>query len=267
MKVFLQKALTGEVRGGIMKDGEHVSAREKNAPRDEQSPTDSGTEASMSLVLNQTLFDFSHTMAAPLLARTRYPHEAVSGIADFLLAIIPILPREEFTEISENVLVHKSARVAENAVLLPPTVICKDAEIRTGAYLRGACLIGEGAVVGNSSEIKNAILSDGAQVPHFNYVGDSILGYRAHMGAGAIASNLRSDGKSVKVDGVDTGMRKLGAALGNHAEIGCNSVLCPGCIVGENTVVYPLSRVRGILPANVICKGEGTPVPRINEKD
>ena len=214
----------------------------------------------MALVLNQALFDFSHTMAAPLLTRTRYPHEAVEGIERFLLAIIPILPREEFEEVSENVLVHKTARVADSAVLLPPTVVCEGAEIRPSAYLRGACLIGKNAVVGNSSEIKNAILSDGVQVPHFNYVGDSILGYRAHMGAGAIASNFRSDGKAVKVDGVDTGMRKLGAALGNFAEIGCNAVLCPGCIVGEHTVVYPLSRVRGTLPANVIFKGEGAPV-------
>lgn len=218
----------------------------------------------MSLVLNRDLFDFTHTMAAPLLARTRYPHEAVAGIADFLLSIIPVLPREEFTEVSDGVLVHKTARIADSAVLLPPTVVCKNAEIRTGAYLRGACLIGEGAVVGNSSEIKNAILSDGAQVPHFNYVGDSILGHRAHMGAGAIASNFRSDGKSVKIDGIDTGMRKLGTALGNFAEIGCNSVLCPGSVVGEHTVVYPLSRVRGILPSNVIYKGEGAPVPRLD---
>ena len=212
------------------------------------------------------LFDLSHSLAAPLLAAYTRPWEALPHLAEFLLALGPTLPAAIYEQRGEHIWVARDARVSEAAHLSGPLVICPGAEIRPGAYIRGSVLVGAGAVVGNSTEVKNAILFDGVQLPHYNYAGDSILGYRAHMGAGAVASNFRADHGSVTVrcegEEEQSGLRKLGALLGDCAEIGCNSVLCPGAVVGREAVVYPLSRVRGYIPARTVYKGEGQPVPR-----
>lgn len=208
------------------------------------------------------LFDLSHTLAGEYLSFFVYPHEALGGIKDMIARLGPTLDEGTYTEIKKNVWVAKDADIAPTAYLGEYTVIGPKTEVRHGAYVRGAALIGEGCVIGNSTEIKNAIIFDGVQIPHYNYVGDSILGYRAHMGAGSIASNFRSDKGNVRIyhesTVMDSGLRKLGAMLGDFAEIGCNSVLCPGSVVGRHTIVYPLSRVRGTLPAYSILKGDGT---------
>ena len=187
------------------------------------------------------LFDLTRTIAAPLLASCEYPDEALPKIRDFILALGPALSPEEYETRGENVWIAKSATVAESACICGPTIICAGSEIRHCAYIRGCVIVGEGSVVGNSTELKNAILFDCVQVPHFNYVGDSIYGYRSHTGAGTIASNVRSDKKNVIVhteDGAyDTKLRKMGAMLGDGCEVGCNSVLCPGSIVGRNSIV------------------------------
>jgi len=212
------------------------------------------------------LFDLSHSLAGEYLSRFTYPYEALSGIKALIKEIGTALPSEAYTEIEKNVWVAKSARVAPTAFLGEYTIIGEDTEVRHCAFVRGAALIGDGCVIGNSTEIKNAILFDGVQVPHYNYVGDSILGYRSHMGAGSIASNFRSDKGNIRVhDGdvtVETGLRKLGTVLGDYAEIGCNSVLCPGSVVGRHAIVYPLSRVRGTVGSQTIFKGEGNVCPR-----
>ena len=186
------------------------------------------------------LFDLSHTRAADYLSAFTYPYEALRGIKEMIAQIGATLPKDRYTEISENVWVAKSAKVMPSAYLGEYTIIGEDTEVRHCAFVRGAALIGDGCVVGNSTEIKNAIVFDGVQIPHYNYVGDSILGYRSHMGAGSIASNFRSDKGNIRVrDGeecVETGLRKLGTMLGDFAEIGCNSVLCPGSIVGRGYV-------------------------------
>ena len=214
----------------------------------------------------EDLFDLSHTAAASFLRQFSYPHEALPKIADFVRALTKNLPEELYERVGEDVYVARSAKVAKSALIEGPTVIGEGAEIRHGAYIRGSALIGAFAVVGNSCEIKNAILFDCVQVPHYNYVGDSILGYRAHMGAGAIASNIRSDKKNLilRSDGEEmpTALRKIGTFLGDCAEIGCNSVLFPGSIVGRNSIVYPLTRVRGTVPPDSICKDTGVFVPR-----
>lgn len=214
----------------------------------------------------EELFDLSHTAAAPLLREVSHAWEALPRLAEFIRIYQKTLSREEYCEVSEGVFIHKEARVAKSAEILPPTVVGKGTEIRHGAFIRGSALIGEGCVVGNSSEIKNAILFDGVQVPHYNYVGDSILGYKAHMGAGAIASNFRSDKGSISLhigeEKVETGLRKLGTLLGDEAEIGCSCVLCPGSIVGKRSIVYPLCRVRGVIREDSIYKDEGNLVKR-----
>jgi len=208
----------------------------------------------------------THTLSAPLLAPLVYPHEALPLIRDFVRELGRSLPASLYEEIAEDVFIARNARVAKSALIEGPTVIGEESEIRHAAYIRGAALIGRGAVVGNSSEIKNSILFDGVQVPHYNYVGDSILGYKAHMGAGAIASNVRSDKKNVTLHATDesmpTSLRKIGAFLGDHAEIGCQAVLFPGACVGRHSIVYPLTRVRGTIPANTICKETGVTVAR-----
>jgi len=214
------------------------------------------------------LFDLSHTLAKEYLENFTYPYEAVGGIKAMIAALGPNLPSDTYTEIKEHVWVAKSASVAPTAFLGEYTVIGPETEVRHCAFVRGAALIGAGCVVGNSTEIKNAIIFDGVQIPHYNYVGDSILGYRSHMGAGSIASNFRSDKGNIRVkDGnetVETGLRKLGTMLGDFAEIGCNSVLCPGSLVGRRAIVYPLSRVRGTVPEDHILKGDGCAYHREN---
>ena len=205
------------------------------------------------------LYDLTHTRAAQMLGACTYPWEALSEIKDTVIAIGQTLDPEVYENRGENIWIAKSASVAPTASITGPCIIGEDTEVRPGAFLRGSILVGDGCVVGNSTELKNCILFDGVQVPHYNYVGDSILGYLAHMGAGAITSNVKGDKKPVVVHGeehYETGCKKFGAMLGDYAEIGCNSVLNPGTVVGKDSQVYPLSCVRGVIPARSIVKGE-----------
>ncbi|MBO7676676.1 MAG: UDP-N-acetylglucosamine pyrophosphorylase [Erysipelotrichaceae bacterium] len=215
----------------------------------------------------KNLFDLENTIARKYLEKYEYPWEALPQIKVFILELIEELDKDEFTEIKENVWVHKSVSIAPSAFIEGPAIICKDCEIRHCAYIRGNAIIGEGCVIGNSCEVKNAIIFNKSQVPHFNYVGDSILGYHAHMGAGSIVSNLKSDGKNITVkDGdekMETGLRKFGAIVGDNVEIGCNSVLNPGTVIGKNSNVYPLARVRGLVPENSIYKDEDNVVGKV----
>jgi NDP-sugar pyrophosphorylase family protein len=211
------------------------------------------------------LFDLSHTRCAAYLQHFDYPWEALGGIKEMILQLGSSLPQDEFTQIAPQVWAHKSAIIAPSAFLGAPCIIGAETEVRHGAFIRSSALIGDHCVVGNSVELKNVILFDGVQVPHFNYVGDSILGYKAHMGAGSITSNVKSDRSLVVIHGgqdMPTGLKKVGAMLGDHVEIGCNSVLNPGSIVGRNSIVYPLCSVRGIVPANSICKANGAIITR-----
>ena len=214
------------------------------------------------------LYDLSHTIAAPLLERFEYPWEALAHIKEFILELGPTLPADEFDNPAEGVWIAKDAHIYESAFIGAPLIIDKGAEVRHCAFLRCPAIVGKGAVVGNSSELKNVILFDKVQVPHYNYVGDSILGYCSHTGAGAITSNLKSDKSLVTVkdfatgESIETGIKKFGAILGDHVEVGCNSVLNPGTVVGPNSNVYPLSRVRGFVPANSIFKDPGNIVEK-----
>ena len=205
------------------------------------------------------LYDLSHTLAEPLLAATEYPWEALPKIKEFVRVLGETLPLTDYDHPAEDVWISKEATVSKTATILGPTVIGKGTEVRPGAVIRGSVLVGEGCVVGNSCELKNAILFDKVQVPHFNYIGDSILGYRSHTGAGAITSNVKSDKSLVCVRGNDgevikTGLKKFGAMLGDFVEVGCNSVLNPGTVIGKNTNIYPLSSVRGSIPPDSIFK-------------
>ena len=213
----------------------------------------------MDAIRNTDLFDLTHTRAAALLSNCAYPWEALAKIGETVLAIGHNLPEADYDHPQEDVWIAKSASVAPTATITGPCIIGEKTEVRPGAFLRGNILVGDGAVVGNSSELKNCILFDGVQVPHYNYVGDSILGYKAHMGAGAITSNVKGDKRNVVVHGerdYETGRKKFGAMLGDFAEIGCNSVLNPGTVIGRDSQVYPLSCVRGVVPAHSIVKGE-----------
>ena len=200
------------------------------------------------------------SIAFPFLSAYTYPWEALDDIRRICVEIGNALPKDVYTEISPEVWVAKSAKVAPTAYIGAPCIICEDAEVRHCAFIRGSAIVGRGAVVGNSVELKNCILFDGVQVPHFNYVGDSILGYKSHMGAGSITSNVKSDKTLVCVncDGkhVETGRKKFGAMLGDFVEVGCNSVLNPGTVIGHHSNVYPLSSVRGYVPAQSIYKGK-----------
>lgn len=212
------------------------------------------------------LFDLNHTLAAPYLKNFKYPWEALVDLKNFIISLGKGLD-DGYEEISKNVWVHKSAKIASTAYLGTPCIVGENSEVRHCAFIRGSALIGCGCVVGNSTELKNVILFDGVQVPHYNYVGDSILGYKAHMGAGSITSNVKSDKSPVVVkdDGTEikTGMKKLGALLGDFTEVGCNSVLNPGTVTGKNVTIYPLSCVRGVIPENSILKTGGKIVKKI----
>ena len=202
------------------------------------------------------LYDLRHTLAADYLQQFDYPWQALSGIKELILQLGPRLGAD-FTEVSDQVWVHKTAQVAPTAYLGAPCIIGADTEVRHCAFIRGAALVGDGCVVGNSVELKNVILFDKVQVPHYNYVGDSILGYKAHMGAGSITSNVKSDHSLVVIHGeenIPTGIKKVGAMLGDFVEVGCNSVLNPGTVIGRNSSIYPLSCVRGVVPENSIYK-------------
>lgn len=205
------------------------------------------------------LLDLSHTMAADYLRQFQYPWEALDGIKELILTLGAGLSPEEYNQPQEHVWVHKSAVVAPSAYLGAPCIIGPDTEVRHCAFIRGSALVGAGCVVGNSVELKNVILFDGVQTPHYNYVGDSILGYKSHMGAGSITSNVKSDKTLVVVKGekaMPTGRKKMGAILGDFVEVGCNSVLNPGTIIGRHSSVYPTSCVRGVIPADSIYKDQ-----------
>ncbi len=204
------------------------------------------------------LFDLSHTRAQEFMRF--FTFASVPRIGMLVEALGRSINKDEFKEVCPNVWIHKDASVAKSAKLLAPCIIDAGSELRHCAFIRGGVLVGKNCVVGNSVELKNSILFDGAQVPHFNYVGDSVLGYRAHLGAGAITSNIKSDKSNVTIQNgtekIDTGLRKFGALVGDNVEVGCNSVLNPGTIIGKNTSIYPLSSVRGVIPENCIYKGK-----------
>ena len=205
------------------------------------------------------LYDLSHTIAADYLKNFTYPWEALKGIGDMIVALGETLG-EDYMQVAPQVWVHNTAEVAPTAYLGAPCIIGANTQVRHCAFVRGAALVGENCVVGNSVELKNVILFDNVQTPHYNYVGDSILGYKAHMGAGSITSNVKSDKSLVVIHGdtpMATGQKKVGAMLGDFVEVGCNSVLNPGTVVGRNSSIYPLSCVRGVVPANSIYKTGG----------
>ena len=212
----------------------------------------------------KNLYDLSHTLAGKYLEGFTYPWEALQGIGQLILELGQTLD-DAYTQVTPGVWIHKTAAVAPTAYIGAPCIIGADSEVRHCAYIRGKALIGENCVVGNSVELKNVILFDGVQVPHFNYVGDSILGYKAHMGAGAVTSNVRADKGLVVIHAkpdIPTGIKKVGAMLGDYAEIGCNAVLNPGTVVGRNSNVYPTACVRGTVPADSIYKKNDTVVPK-----
>ena len=214
----------------------------------------------------EALFDLKETIAADIFEGCIFPWEVLSKIGEFIVRLGNSLPESEYEKRGENIWVAKSARVFETAYISGPCIIGKNAEVRHCAFIRGNAVVGDGAVVGNSTELKNVILFNGVQVPHYNYVGDSVLGYKAHMGAGSITSNVKSDKKLIVIRGsdmpVDTGIKKIGAFLGDHVEIGCGSVLNPGTVVGRNSNIYPLSSVRGCVPAGSIYKNRNEIVER-----
>lgn len=212
------------------------------------------------------LFDTDKTIAKKIFENKEYPWEVLPCIKDFIVELGKNLPKEIYGEIKENVWVAKSANVFDSAYIAGPCIIDENAEVRQCAFIRGSAIIGKNVVLGNSCEIKNAILFDNVQVPHFNYVGDSILGYKAHMGAGSVTSNVKSDKTLVVIkdenERIETNLKKVGAMLGDNVEVGCNSVLCPGSVIGRGTTIYPLSMVRGVVKENSIYKGKNDIVER-----
>ncbi len=209
----------------------------------------------------KNLFDYDQTIAKPLFESVEYPWEVLPKIKDFILKLGETLNPDEYNKIGDDIWVAKTATVAPSASLTGPLIICNNAEIRHCAFIRGSAVIGENAVVGNSTEVKNSILFNKVQTPHYNYIGDSVLGYMSHTGAGTITSNLKSDKSLVTVNykgkKVKTGVKKFGAMIGDCVEVGCNSVLNPGTVVGRGTSIYPLSMVRGYVPENSIYKKQG----------
>ena len=214
------------------------------------------------------LLDTSKTIAAALFDGLTFPWEALSKISAFILQLGATLSPEEYNRIGEDIWVSKTAKVAPTAYLHGPLIICDGAEIRHCAFIRGSAIVGRGAVIGNSTELKNCVIFDNAQVPHYNYIGDSILGFKSHLGAGSITSNLKSDRSLVTIKVGDTklatNLKKFGAIVGDNVEVGCNSVLNPGTVIGRHSTVYPLSMVRGIVPANSIYKKQGEVAEKID---
>ena len=212
------------------------------------------------------LFDLSNTIASELFKDSVYPWDILDSIKDFILYIGEKLDPALYDHPEAGVWIAKDAKVAPTASIGSPCIIDREAEIRHCAYIRGSAIVGKGAVVGNSCELKNCVLFDRVQVPHFNYVGDSVLGYKSHMGAGAVTSNVKSDKTLVSVKAkdevIETGRKKFGAMLGDYVEVGCNSVLCPGTVIGKNSNIYPLSRVRGVVPSDSIYKSDGNIVKK-----
>ena len=217
----------------------------------------------------QELYDLRETIAAELFEGKIFPWEVLPEIGAFLVKLGNTLPEEEYEKKGENIWIARDAKVAPTAFINGPAIIGKNAEVRHCAFIRGNAIVGEGAVVGNSTELKNVILFNKVQVPHYNYVGDSILGYKSHMGAGSITSNVKSDKKLVVVKtpegNIETGMKKFGAMLGDEVEVGCGSVLNPGTVVGSHSNIYPLSSVRGFVPGHSIYKKQGEVVEKIED--
>lgn len=214
------------------------------------------------------LYNLDETIAKDIFDGCVYPWEVLPKIKDFIIKLGETLSEKDYNKIGENVWIAKSAKVAPTAYINGPAIIGKEAEIRHCAFIRGNAIVGENAVVGNSTELKNVILFNNVQVPHYNYVGDSILGYKSHMGAGSITSNVKSDKKLVSVKNgankIETGLKKFGAMLGDNVEVGCGSILNPGSVIGRNTNIYPLSSVRGVIQENSIYKRQGEVVDKIN---
>lgn len=220
----------------------------------------------MKELTNQQLFEDKNTIAWELLTRYEYPFEVLPAISEYIVTLGESLPEDRYEKRGDNIWIARSASVAKSANITGPVIIDEEAEIRHCAFIRGNAIVGKGAVVGNSTELKNVILFDGVQVPHYNYVGDSILGYRSHMGAGSITSNVKSDKTLVEIrcgeDKIKTGLKKMGAVLGSFVEIGCGSILNPGTVIGSHTNVYPLSSVRGYVPGASIYKRLGEVVEK-----
>lgn len=214
----------------------------------------------------KNLYNLNETIASALFEGAEYPWEVLPKISAFILELGSTLSKEEYDQVSENIWIAKSATVDPTAYIGGPAIIGKNAEVRHCAFIRGNAIVGEGAVVGNSTELKNVVLFNKVQVPHYNYVGDSILGYKAHMGAGSITSNVKSDKKLVVVkegeQRMETGLKKFGAMLGDEVEVGCGSVLNPGTVIGPRTNIYPLSSVREVVPGNSIYKKRGEVVEK-----
>ena len=211
------------------------------------------------------LLDLNHTIAKDYLEKFEFPYQALSGIENLIIELSKKLNKDEFKEIKENVWIHNTAKIFDSAYIAGPCIIGANSEVRHCAFIRGSALIGENCVIGNSCELKNVIIFDNVQTPHYNYVGDSILGYKAHMGAGSITSNVRSDKKLVVIhsdENVETNLKKMGAIIGDGTEVGCNAVLNPGTIIGRNSIVYPTSCVRGEIKENSIFTNKGEILPR-----
>lgn len=215
----------------------------------------------------KNLYNLDETIAKDIFEGCLYPWEVLPKIKDFIINLGESLDKEEYEKVGENVWIAKSAKVAKSAYINGPAIIGKNAEVRHCSFIRGNAIVGENAVVGNSTELKNVILFNNVQVPHYNYVGDSIFGYKSHMGAGSITSNVKSDKKLVIVknedEKIETGLKKFGAMLGDNVEVGCGSVLNPGTVIGRNTNIYPLSSVRGVVKENSIYKKQGEVVEKI----
>ncbi|MBE5934639.1 MAG: UDP-N-acetylglucosamine pyrophosphorylase [Lachnospiraceae bacterium] len=213
------------------------------------------------------MYDLDETIAKELFKEVRYPWELLPKISEFIVKLGNTLSEDEYEKKGNNIWIAKDAKIYETAYINGPCIIDKGAEVRHCAFIRGNAIVGKGAVVGNSTELKNVILFNKVQVPHYNYVGDSILGYKAHMGAGSITSNVKSDKTNVTImigaDKIETGLKKMGAMLGNNVEVGCNSVLNPGTVIGQESNIYPLSMVRGFVPAKSIYKNKNEVVDKI----
>lgn len=215
----------------------------------------------------KNFLDLNHTIANSLFEEIYYPWEALPKIKDFILELGPKLDKNEYTEVKKNVWVSNKANVFDSAYIYGPTIIQSGTQVRHCAFIRGSVIVGKNCVVGNSTEVKNSIIFDNVQIPHFNYIGDSILGYKAHMGAGSITSNVKSDHSIIIVktenEKIDTNLKKFGAILGDNSEIGCNAVLNPGSVLGRNVTVYPTSMVRGFIKESTIFKNNGSQIQKI----
>jgi len=210
----------------------------------------------------------NYTIAKDIFNNVKYKWEVIPNIKNYIIELSKSLDEKNYNKLEDNIWIHKSVNISDKATIIGPCIIDENTVIRPGAYIRGNVIIGKNSVIGNSTEIKNSILFDNVQVPHFNYIGDSILGYKAHLGAGVIISNLKNDNSNIVIKGedvIDTKLRKFGAIVGDNVNVGCNSVIFPGTIIYPNTDIYPLTRVRGVIKENSIVKDENTIIERIDK--